>query len=51
MVERALALHAGAVAAGPLATLAALGGLEIAALVGFIVGGAAAARCPSWSTV
>ncbi len=34
--------HAEAVAAGPLPTLAALGGLEIAALVGFIVGGAAA---------
>ena len=42
VVERALGLHAGAVAAGPLRTLAALGGYEIAALVGFIVGGAAA---------
>jgi nicotinate-nucleotide--dimethylbenzimidazole phosphoribosyltransferase len=42
VVERALAGHAGAVAAGPLATLAAVGGLEIAALAGFVVGGAAA---------
>ncbi|HZQ79836.1 MAG TPA: nicotinate-nucleotide--dimethylbenzimidazole phosphoribosyltransferase [Acidimicrobiia bacterium] len=42
VVERALALHAGAVAAGPLETLAALGGFEIAALAGFVVGGAAA---------
>jgi nicotinate-nucleotide--dimethylbenzimidazole phosphoribosyltransferase len=42
VIERALALHAEAVAAGPLATLAALGGLEIAALAGFVVGGAAA---------
>src|SRR5438270_5220411 len=42
VVARALARHAAAVAAGPLETLAALGGLEIAALVGFIVGGAAA---------
>jgi len=42
VVERGLARHAEAVAAGPLATLAALGGLEIAALVGFVVGGAAA---------
>jgi nicotinate-nucleotide--dimethylbenzimidazole phosphoribosyltransferase len=42
VVERALARHAGAVAAGPLETLAALGGYEIAALAGFIVGGAAA---------
>ena len=42
VVERALARHAGAVAAGPIETLAALGGYEIAALVGFIVGGAAA---------
>jgi nicotinate-nucleotide--dimethylbenzimidazole phosphoribosyltransferase len=42
VVERALARHAGAVAAGPLHTLAALGGYEIAALAGFIVGGAAA---------
>ena len=45
VIDHALALHADAVAAGPLATLAALGGLEIAALVGFIVG-AAAARVP-----
>jgi nicotinate-nucleotide--dimethylbenzimidazole phosphoribosyltransferase len=42
VVERALARHAEAVAAGPLETLAALGGYEIAALAGFIVGGAAA---------
>ena len=42
VVERALARHAGAIAAGPLATLAALGGFEIAALAGFVVGGAAA---------
>ena len=42
VVERALAVHAGAVAAGPVETLAALGGFEIAALAGFIVGGAAA---------
>ncbi len=42
VVERALARHADAVAAGPLETLAALGGYEIAALAGFIVGGAAA---------
>jgi nicotinate-nucleotide--dimethylbenzimidazole phosphoribosyltransferase len=42
VVERALVLHAAAVAAGPLETLAALGGYEIAALAGFIVGGAAA---------
>jgi nicotinate-nucleotide--dimethylbenzimidazole phosphoribosyltransferase len=42
VVERALARHAGAVAAGPLPTLAALGGYEIAALAGFIVGGTAA---------
>ena len=42
VVGRALARHAGAVAAGPVETLAALGGYEIAALVGFIVGGAAA---------
>jgi nicotinate-nucleotide--dimethylbenzimidazole phosphoribosyltransferase len=41
VVERALVLHAAAVAAGPLETLAALGGYEIAALAGFIVGGAA----------
>ncbi len=42
VVEAALALHADAIAAGPLPTLAALGGLEIAAIAGFIVGGAAA---------
>jgi nicotinate-nucleotide--dimethylbenzimidazole phosphoribosyltransferase len=42
VIERALALHADAIGAGPLATLAALGGLDIAALVGFVVGGAAA---------
>ena len=42
VVERALARHATAVAAGPLEALAALGGFEIAALAGFIVGGAAA---------
>jgi nicotinate-nucleotide--dimethylbenzimidazole phosphoribosyltransferase len=42
VVERALARHATAIAAGPLETLAALGGYEIAALAGFVVGGAAA---------
>ena len=42
VVERALERHAAAIADGPLATLAALGGLEVAALVGFVVGGAAA---------
>ncbi len=42
VVERALARHAEAVAAGPIETLAALGGYETAALVGFIVAGAAA---------
>jgi nicotinate-nucleotide--dimethylbenzimidazole phosphoribosyltransferase len=42
VVERALALHAPAIAAGPLPLLAALGGLEIAALAGFVVGGASA---------
>ena len=42
VVERALARHAGAIAAGPRETLAALGGYEIAALAGFVVGGAAA---------
>ena len=42
VVERALALHHSAIAAGPVPTLAALGGLEIAALAGFVVGGAAA---------
>jgi nicotinate-nucleotide--dimethylbenzimidazole phosphoribosyltransferase len=42
VVERAQALHHAAIAAGPLPALAALGGFEIAALAGFIVGGAAA---------
>ena len=42
VITSALSLHAEAVAAGPLAALAALGGLEIAALAGFIVAGAAA---------
>ena len=42
VVERALALHADALGAGPLETLAAIGGLEIAALAGFVVGAAAA---------
>jgi nicotinate-nucleotide--dimethylbenzimidazole phosphoribosyltransferase len=42
VVERALARHRSAVAAGPLEALSALGGYEIAALAGFIVGGAAA---------
>jgi nicotinate-nucleotide--dimethylbenzimidazole phosphoribosyltransferase len=42
VVERALARHADAVAAGAEATLAAVGGLELAALAGFVVGGAAA---------
>lgn len=42
VVDAALDLHAGAVATGPEATLAALGGLEIAALAGFVVAGAAA---------
>jgi nicotinate-nucleotide--dimethylbenzimidazole phosphoribosyltransferase len=42
VIESALARHGAAVAAGPEATLAAVGGLEIAALVGFVVGGAAA---------
>jgi nicotinate-nucleotide--dimethylbenzimidazole phosphoribosyltransferase len=41
VVERALDLHSGAVAGGPVTVLAALGGLEIAALAGFVVGGAA----------
>jgi nicotinate-nucleotide--dimethylbenzimidazole phosphoribosyltransferase len=45
VVERALSLHDAARAQGPRAVLAALGGLEIAALAGFIVGGAAA-RAP-----
>jgi nicotinate-nucleotide--dimethylbenzimidazole phosphoribosyltransferase len=42
VVERALERHADAVAAGPEAVLAAVGGLELAALAGFVVGGAAA---------
>jgi nicotinate-nucleotide--dimethylbenzimidazole phosphoribosyltransferase len=42
VVEQALERHAGAIADGPLPTLAALGGLEIAALAGFVVGGASA---------
>jgi len=42
VVTEALARHADQVAAGPVAALAALGGLEIAALAGFVVGGAAA---------
>ncbi len=42
VVDRALTVHAGALAAGPRATLAAVGGLELAALTGFVVGGAAA---------
>lgn len=42
VIERALTRHAEALVQGPLAVLAAVGGLEIAALVGFIVGGAAA---------
>jgi nicotinate-nucleotide--dimethylbenzimidazole phosphoribosyltransferase len=42
VVERAVTRHAGAIAAGPRETLAALGGFEIAALAGFVVGGAAA---------
>ena len=41
-VAAALTLHADAVAGGPVAALAAVGGLELAALTGFIVGGAAA---------
>lgn len=42
VVDQALTLHAEALAAGPLPTLAAVGGLELAALAGFVVGGAAA---------
>jgi nicotinate-nucleotide--dimethylbenzimidazole phosphoribosyltransferase len=42
VIEQALILHADSVSSGALATLAAVGGLEIAALAGFIVGGAAA---------
>jgi nicotinate-nucleotide--dimethylbenzimidazole phosphoribosyltransferase len=41
VVERALERHSEAVAGGPLPALAALGGLEIAALAGFVVAGAA----------
>ena len=42
VIERALAANAGAVESGnPFAVLAALGGLEIAALAGLILGGAA----------
>jgi nicotinate-nucleotide--dimethylbenzimidazole phosphoribosyltransferase len=42
LVEQALDRHTDAVDAGPLEALAALGGFELAALTGFIVGGAAA---------
>jgi nicotinate-nucleotide--dimethylbenzimidazole phosphoribosyltransferase len=42
VVERALVVHAAAIAEGPLATLASVGGLEVAALTGYVVGGAAA---------
>ncbi|MDQ6616955.1 MAG: nicotinate-nucleotide--dimethylbenzimidazole phosphoribosyltransferase [Actinomycetota bacterium] len=42
VIERALSRHADALRGGPVSVLAAVGGLEIAALVGFIVGGAAA---------
>jgi nicotinate-nucleotide--dimethylbenzimidazole phosphoribosyltransferase len=42
VVAAALDRHRDAVAGGPLTTLAALGGFEIAALAGFVVGGAAA---------
>jgi nicotinate-nucleotide--dimethylbenzimidazole phosphoribosyltransferase len=42
VVERALERHATAIADGPLSTLAALGGLEIAALAGLVVGGGSA---------
>jgi len=42
VVAAALALHADAVGRGALPTLAAVGGLEHAALAGFVVGGAAA---------
>jgi nicotinate-nucleotide--dimethylbenzimidazole phosphoribosyltransferase len=41
-VETALARHAAAVVAGPVEALAAVGGLEIAALAGYITAGAAA---------
>jgi len=42
VVMRALTHHGAAISAGPRETLAALGGFEIAALAGFVVGGAAA---------
>lgn len=42
VIELALARHATAIDAGPLETLAALGGFEHAGLAGFITGGAAA---------
>jgi nicotinate-nucleotide--dimethylbenzimidazole phosphoribosyltransferase len=42
VIEGALSLHADAISESTLAALAAVGGLEIAALAGFIVGGAAA---------
>lgn len=42
VVERALARHGPVDPEDPLGTLASLGGLEIAALAGFVVGGAAA---------
>jgi nicotinate-nucleotide--dimethylbenzimidazole phosphoribosyltransferase len=42
VVERALARHASAISEGPLAVLASLGGFEVAALTGYVVGGAAA---------
>jgi len=42
VIERALAQHGDALDRGPLSVVAAVGGLEIAALAGFIVGGAAA---------
>jgi len=42
VIDAALARHSGEIADGPRSTLAAIGGLEIAALAGFIVGGAAA---------
>jgi nicotinate-nucleotide--dimethylbenzimidazole phosphoribosyltransferase len=42
VVGRALERHADAIARGPLDAVAAVGGLEIAALAGFVAGGAAA---------
>lgn len=42
VIEQALRVNADAIGKGALSTLAAVGGLEIAALAGFIVGGAAA---------